>query len=72
MKLVQSSLRAEHPDTLILSLNLMSIYWDYERFEEAMKLGEIVLAMRKKILRHDHPQILIIMISLANSYYHQE
>ncbi len=58
----------EHPDTLWSMGNLAVSYFDAGRRDEALKLHEEVLALRRKVLGPDHPETLWSMGSLAISY----
>jgi tetratricopeptide (TPR) repeat protein len=59
----------DHPNTLLSMMNLANSYYAVGRTQEAIKLHEETLRLRKTKLGPDHPDTLATMINLANSYY---
>ena len=58
----------EHPDTLWAADYLAISYHDAGRREEALKLREEVLALRRKVLGPEHRDTLLAMDNLAYAY----
>ena len=58
----------DHPDTLRSAIELAQCYDKLGRHEDALKLREEVLAVRKAALGRDHPDTLGAMHHLATSY----
>ena len=61
----------EHPDTLKAMNNLASSYYATGRKDEALKLFEEVLPLRRKVNGPEHPDTLMAMMAAAAfaSYY---
>ncbi|MGY5120990.1 tetratricopeptide repeat protein, partial [Streptomyces sp. 900105755] len=57
----------DHPDTLSARNNLAISYRDAGRIQEALDLGERVLADRERILGDDHPDTLSARNNLAGA-----
>jgi tetratricopeptide (TPR) repeat protein len=58
----------EHPETLAAMHNLANAYDEAGRRDEALKLREQVLPLRRKVLGPEHADTLKSMHNLANSY----
>jgi tetratricopeptide (TPR) repeat protein len=58
-----------HPDTLRTMYGLAVMYSDQGRYDDAFRLHEQTLSLRKATLGPDHPDTLWSMTGLAASYY---
>ena len=65
---ISKVLGPEHPDTLGTMNNVAHSYFAAGRWDEALKLREEVLVLRRKVLGPDHPHTLWTMNSLVESY----
>jgi eukaryotic-like serine/threonine-protein kinase len=66
--LLSKQLGTDHPDTLMTMNYLADSYFNAGRTQEATKLNEETLQLRKAKLGADHPDTLRTMINLATSY----
>ena len=60
-----------HPETLISMANLAMTYSTQGKLNDAQKLEEEVLELKKKIIRELHPETLRSMANLAVTYHSQ-
>jgi CHAT domain-containing protein/tetratricopeptide (TPR) repeat protein len=62
------TLGPEHPDTLVSTSNLASLYRDQGRAAEAEPLFRRVLEVRERVLGQEHPKTLITVGNLADTF----
>jgi eukaryotic-like serine/threonine-protein kinase len=58
----------DHPDTLRSMHDLAGIYANLGRYADALKLLEVVLGARRRVLGPDHPHTLASLSNLAAGY----
>ena len=58
----------EHPDTLLSMNNLAVTYRSLGRWNEAVKVFEACLEIKKRVLGEKHPDTLYSMNGLAATY----
>jgi Tetratricopeptide repeat len=65
LKIRETVLGKEHPDTLTSMNNLALVLWNQDRLEETSRLEIRVLETRMKLLGSAHPDTLTSMVNLA-------
>ena len=68
IKELETSIGAEHPDTLMNMANLASTYRDQGRWKEAEELEVQVMEARKRVLGQEHPSTLTSIANLALTF----
>ncbi|KAL1862677.1 hypothetical protein Daus18300_008475 [Diaporthe australafricana] len=71
LKLRESSLGLEHPETLETMASLADMFGRLDKWKEAHELVVRTYEMRQKILGETHPDTLSSLRGLGNVYYHQ-